>query len=342
MGIARASPRYLPDGTPLHNRLLAALPDADYARVLDHLRLKNVVTGDTLQANGARITEVYFPNGGVFSVTNQMRDGALVEVATIGREGMLGIGAFFGDRTAAGRTFQQVADGLLPSMTVARFVKETAAAGPFREVMGVYAQANLLQIMQCTACNALHDVSQRCCRWLLQTHDRVEGDEFELKHEFLAIMLGVHRPTVTVVLKDLQRAGLITSRYGRIRILKRTKLEAASCECHEVIRTHFARLGLSSRLTCVHEDCGGHHGFRGSTGESDDCRRVDYQRSGRSPIDAGDRGTAAGLGGHAAARAHGVRLSTHHHRSTPGARIDRQRAFSAAHTKRPRNSDVSV
>jgi CRP-like cAMP-binding protein len=86
------------------------------------------------------------------------------------------------------------------SLAVACFVKETAAPGPFREVIGAYAQANLLQIMQCTACNALHDVKQRCCRWLLQTHDRVEQDDFLVKHEFLAVMLGVHRPTVTVVL----------------------------------------------------------------------------------------------------------------------------------------------
>jgi CRP-like cAMP-binding protein len=238
------SPRFLSDGTPLHNRVLAALPDLDYSRILKHLRLKTAVTGATLQADGAPITEVYFPNAGVFSVTNQMRDGAVVEVATIGREGMLGIGAFFGDRTAAGRTFQQVPAGQLLSMAVAAFVKETAAPGRFREVIGVYAQANLLQIMQCTACNALHDVKQRCCRWLLQTHDRVDGDDFILKQEFLAVMLGVHRPTVTVVLRTLQRAGLITSRYGRISILKRKSLEAASCECHEVIRAHFARLGL--------------------------------------------------------------------------------------------------
>jgi len=244
MGAPRASSNHLPDGSPLHNRLLAALPTADYARVVKHLRSKRAITGETLQDSGSRITEVYFPISGVFSVTNEMRDGARVEVATIGREGMLGIGAFFGDRTAAGRTFQQVADGPLLAMAVARFIRETAAPGPFREVIGLYAQANLLQIMQCTACNALHNVTQRCCRWLLQTHDRVDGDVFLLKQEFLAVMLGVHRPTVTVVLRALQRKGLISSRYGRISILKRKRLEAASCECHEVISAHFARLGL--------------------------------------------------------------------------------------------------
>jgi CRP-like cAMP-binding protein len=98
--------------------------------------------------------------------------------------------------------------------------------------------------MQGTACNALHGVKQRCSRWLLQTQDRVGAREFLLKHDFLAIMLGVQRPTVTLVIGALQDAGLITSRYGRIRVLKRRRLEEASCECYEVIRAHFQRLGL--------------------------------------------------------------------------------------------------
>jgi len=149
------------------------------------------VTGRTLQAHGTPVTDVYFRNGGVFSVTNQMRDGVLVEVATVGSEGMLGIGV---------------------------------------------AHANLLQIMQGTACNALHGVRQRCCRWLLQTQDRVGSREFLLKQEFVVIMLGVHRSTVTVVMGTLQRSGLITTRYGRIRVLNRRKLERAACECYEVIR----------------------------------------------------------------------------------------------------------
>src|SRR6187200_1424599 len=133
MSRARApSLRRLPDGSLLHNRLLAALPRADYDRILRYVRMTTVTTGHTLHAHGARIKEVYFPNGGVFSVTNEMRNGPLVEVATVGCEGMLGIGVLFGDRTGTGRTFQQVADGLLPSMTASRFAKETAIVGPFR------------------------------------------------------------------------------------------------------------------------------------------------------------------------------------------------------------------
>jgi CRP-like cAMP-binding protein len=203
-----------------------------------------VTTGQTLHSHRARIKDVYFPNGGVFSVTNEMRDGPPVEVATVGREGMLGIGVFLGDRAGSGRTFQQVANGALPAMAVERFIKESATDGPFRAVIGLYAQANLLQIMQSAACNALHNVTQRSCRWLLQAHDRIDGDTFSLKQEFLAVMLGVHRPTVTIVLRTLQREGLISSRYGHIQIMRRKRLEAAACECYGVIRAHFERLGL--------------------------------------------------------------------------------------------------
>jgi hypothetical protein len=231
---ARTSTRVLTDGTPLRNQLLAALPSADYGRIATHLRLRSTVVGATLHEDGRRIDDVYFPNGGVFSVTNRMRDGALVEVATVGREGMLGVGVFLGDRAGAGRTMQQVPD-----------LKATAVHGVFREIISSYVQATLLQTMQCIACNALHDVSQRCCRWLLQIHDRVDTDDFALKQEFLAVMLGVRRPTVTDVLRLLKETGVISTRYGRIRVLRRRQLEAASCECYAVICGHFVRLGLA-------------------------------------------------------------------------------------------------
>jgi CRP-like cAMP-binding protein len=239
----RSSPRILPDGTPLQNHLLAGMPLAEYNRIAKHLRMQSTVVGDTLHEHGSRIDQVYFPNGGVVSITNHMRDGGLVEVATVGREGMIGVGVFLGDRSAYGRTMQQVPDGPLIALAVAPFLR-AASAGTFRKVMGQYAQAMILQTMQGTACNALHGVSQRCCRWLLQIHDRMDSDDFTLKQEFLAIMLGVHRPTVTVVLRVLQDTGLIASRYGHMRVISRKRLEAASCECYDVIRGHFMRLGL--------------------------------------------------------------------------------------------------
>ncbi len=236
--------RLLADGTPLHNRLLASLPAADYTPIARYLRLRSTAVGDTLHEDGCRIDEVFFPNGGVYSVTNRMRDGALVEVATVGREGMLGVGVFLGDRSACGHTLHQVPDGAVVALAVAPFLKATAGNGAFRQTVALYAQATLLETMQCTACNALHHVSQRCCRWLLQIHDRVDGDDFALKQESLAMMLGVHRPTVTVVLRTLRETGLIANRYGRMRVLRRRQLEAASCECYATIRGHFARLRL--------------------------------------------------------------------------------------------------
>ena len=99
-------------------------------------------------------------------------------------------------------------------------------------------------IMQSTGCMALHTVHERCCRWLLMTHDRVHKDEFHLSHEFLAMMLGATRPSVTIVAGTLQKAGLITYTHGRIKILDRQRLEEASCECYATVRGHFDRLGL--------------------------------------------------------------------------------------------------
>ena len=242
MGTARAPQRLLNDGTPLRNRLLAALPNDIYASVAKDIRLERVSLGDTLLEHGETISHVYFPNGGVYSVTNEMRDGSLVEVATVGCEGMLGVSVFLGDMLGAGRSLLQVPNGMVPKMAVGRFLKLTAEPGPFRTAVSQYAQANMLQMMQGTACNALHGLEQRCCRWLLQTHDRVDADEFQLKHEFLAIMLGTTRPWVTKVLGSLQKAGSISSRYGRITVLDRKKLERTSCECYEVIAGHFERL----------------------------------------------------------------------------------------------------
>src|SRR4029078_8274156 len=107
---SRSSPRVLPDGGPLQNQLLADLPADDYDRIAKHLRLESTIVRAALHEHGRRIADVYFPNGRVFSITNRMRDGALVEVATVGREGMLGVGVFLGDRSGAGRTMRKVAD----------------------------------------------------------------------------------------------------------------------------------------------------------------------------------------------------------------------------------------
>lgn len=240
--------RLLPDGTPLHKRLLGALPARDYARIVNHLQMIPVTTGRSLQEAGQPVTHVHFPNGGVFSVTNENAE------RRARRDGNRRTGGHARHRRVPGRSLGRRAN--IPTSAERPpagndrrpFVREIAPAGPFRNVVGLYAQAHVLQIMQGTACNALHGVKERCCRWLLQTQDRVGSTEFLLKHEFLAIMLGVHRPTVTLVIGALQHAGLISSRYGRIRVLKRRKLEDASCECLNVTRL--------SRRIFIGSECG--------------------------------------------------------------------------------------
>jgi CRP-like cAMP-binding protein len=186
---------------------------------------------------------VYFPNGGVVSVTAVLSDGTMVETATIGDEGMVGIESLFSEGAIApGETMIQVPDTSAEMMSAAAFRNESARGGALSDLMGRYAQIVIAQMMQSAACNARHQVQERCCRWLLMTHDRMHQQDFRLSHEFLAVMLGVRRQTVTVVAGTLQEAGLIRYTHGRVAVLNREGLERASCECYSVIRGHFDRL----------------------------------------------------------------------------------------------------
>jgi CRP-like cAMP-binding protein len=178
-------------------------------------------------------------------VTTGLKTGVLVEVATVGDEGMVGLEAFFGtDPLAQGDTMMQVADTSIEMLSVEAFAREIATRGALHDVMGRYAQLTVAQMMRSTACNALHHVQERCCRWLLMTHDRVHRDEFQLSHEFLGMMLGVRRQTVTVVAGTLQKAGLISYSHGHIRVVDRQGLEAAACECYDSIQEQVSRLHL--------------------------------------------------------------------------------------------------
>jgi len=227
------------------NRLLAALPDDDFRRLLPHLKTIAIKPKQILHKSGEHLQDVYFPNGGVVSVTTMLPDGTMVEVATVGDEGMVGIEAVFVDGAIAqGDTLLQVPDTNAVKVSVATFRRELAERGALHDLMGRYAVTVMAQMMQSTACNALHQVQERCARWLLMTHDRMHQQDFNLSHEFLAVMLGVHRPTVTVVARSLQDAGLITYRHGRVKVLDRKGLEAASCHCYPIIRAHFDRLRL--------------------------------------------------------------------------------------------------
>jgi CRP-like cAMP-binding protein len=226
------------------NRLLSSLPRLDFARLRPHLRTVPIAVRQILHPRNEPIQEIYFPNGGVASVTAVMRDGSMVEIATIGDEGLVGMNAFFGPGLMSGESMMQVPDTDAEVMSVQAFHNELARRGAFYDAVQVYSQALVMLMMQSTACMALHSVQERCCRWLLMTHDRIRRDDFQLSHEFLAMMLGSTRPTVTIVAGALQKAGLIKYTHGHMRIANRPGLEEASCECYATVKEHFDRLGL--------------------------------------------------------------------------------------------------
>jgi CRP-like cAMP-binding protein len=241
----RVIPIRPPPGEPRpKNQLLSSLPRADFARLRPHLRTVSITVKQILHPRNEPIREVYFPNGGVASVTAVMRDGAMVEIATIGDEGVVGMNAFFGPAVMSGEAMQQVGDTNAEAMSVQAFRNELDRRGAFYNSIQGYSQGLVILMMQSTACMALHSVHERCCRWLLMTHDRVRRGDFQLSHEFLAMMLGSTRPTVTVVAGALQKAGLIKYTHGRMTIVDRQGLEAASCECYATVKEHFDRLGL--------------------------------------------------------------------------------------------------
>jgi CRP-like cAMP-binding protein len=171
-----------------------------------------------------------------------MNDGQVAEITTIGNEGVVGAHVFLGEAESIGDTIVQVPDGGMFTMPVDAFNAEMHRRGAFYNVIMRYQAALTNQIMQTSVCNSLHSAEERACRWLLMTHDRVGRDEFQLTHEFMAAMLGVRRPTVTLIAGSLQRAGLISYRRGHITIVSREGLESASCECYESAKASYRRL----------------------------------------------------------------------------------------------------
>jgi CRP-like cAMP-binding protein len=189
----------------------------------------------------APIDYVYFPTSGVCSAIATTVEGHGIEVATVGDEGMVGLPAILGNANAFNEVVMQVPGAAL-RMPVKQLEKERAAESRLFKLLVLYHYFVLAQASQSVACNALHNVRQRCSRWLLMTHDRVHSGQLHLTHEYLAIMLGVRRSSVTEVLKPLQEKGLLTSRRGIITILNRAGLEKQSCECYGVIRDEYRRL----------------------------------------------------------------------------------------------------
>jgi CRP-like cAMP-binding protein len=234
------------------NKLLAALPDDDLGRLMPSLTPVPFTFKKYFHKQGELIDRVIFPSSGVASVVNVMADGRMVETATVGNEGAMGSSVFLGGDIALADGFVQVpGDGPALAMSTAAFRTELARRGPFYDLLSRYSQALQSLIMQSTACNVLHSVEERCARWLLMTHDRVAGAELHLTHEFLGMMLGTRRPTVTLVLGTLAKAGLIHTTMKKIVVVDRKGLEAASCECYEMVRASFERLLPPARYEII-------------------------------------------------------------------------------------------
>jgi CRP-like cAMP-binding protein len=216
----------------IQNGLLSALPPEDYKRLAPTLELVPLKLKELLQKPGSPVEHVYFPGGGFCSIVTVLEDGSMVEVATVGREGMVGLAALSDGRSGSSAVMVQGETETCYRMAASDFRREMDRQGAFYGLLNRYTQAHMGFIMQSTACNAMHSVEQRLARWLLLAHDRMATDEFPLTQEFVAMMLGAARPTVTIVAGTLQKAGLITYRRGKVTILDRKKLESASCECY--------------------------------------------------------------------------------------------------------------
>jgi CRP-like cAMP-binding protein len=215
------------------NRLLAALPPSDWDRLRPAFDIVPLVLKALLHNPGEAIDYVYFPGGGFCSIVTVLEDGNMVEVATIGREGMVGVTASADGNPSTAATMVQGESETCYRMGVRAFRGEMEAHGAFYILVSRYTEAHLGVVMQSVACNALHRVEHRLARWLLMAHDRVEADRFPLTQEFAAMMLGAARPTVSIAAAALQTAGLISYRHGHVTILNRENLERASCECYQ-------------------------------------------------------------------------------------------------------------
>lgn len=224
------------------NRLIAALPQRDKELLLPHLHVLSLKRGTVLIEAGEDVTRCYFPcDGMIASLIVALADGTMAETATVGREGAIGGIVSLGHKPAFARAIVQIGG---PAMRIdsERLEELKSQSASLRDVISRYADCLLAQLLQSVACNVLHSLEPRFCRWLLHVHDRSGGGDVPLTQEMLAEMLGVQRTTVTAVAAALQAKGLIQTRRGRVVILDRDGLESISCSCHSAVVDHFERV----------------------------------------------------------------------------------------------------
>lgn len=222
------------------NRLLAMLPQDEYQRLRQHLEYIETGVRFVVYERDAPIRHIYFPVDGAHSVIAIMEDGGAVEVGTIGCEGFSGVDVMTGAETALETTIVQIPGASL-RLPLHAFIAALDGDTALRRVCTLYLQVYLAQVSQSVACNRLHTLEQRFARWVLMSHDRVRHQSFYLTQEFLADMLGVYRPSVTLVARTFQQAGLLKYARGSMTILDRAGLEEASCECYDVVRRRYEK-----------------------------------------------------------------------------------------------------
>ena len=223
---------------PVPNRILRALGKSEYEALEPHMELLRLPMGRIVHEAEQEMEYVYFPNHGVISMLTVLENGDVIEIATVGNEGMADLSVFLGLRVSHSRLLVQIPGDTL-RMHRDVFIDYVSRFDSLRVALGHYMVAMFTQVSQSAACNRLHPVEERAARWLLMTHDRVDSDTFPITHDFLASMLGVRRPSVTLAAGILQKAGLIRYSRGRLTILDRDGLEEASCECYEIVRSQF-------------------------------------------------------------------------------------------------------
>jgi CRP-like cAMP-binding protein len=228
-------------GPPRRNRLLAALPAAEWARLESHLEPVEMPLGRVLYESGMRIGHVYFPTTAIVSLLYVLIDGSSAEIAIVGNDGLVGIALFMGGESTPSRALVQ-SEGWAYRMAAPILKREFAHGGATQHLMLRYTQALLTQMAQTAVCNRHHSIDQQLCRWLLLSLDRLMGRDLQMTQELIANMLGVRREGVTEAAGKLQAAGLIHYSRGRITVLDRHGLEARCCECYEVVRREYERL----------------------------------------------------------------------------------------------------
>jgi CRP-like cAMP-binding protein len=227
--------------TPKQNHLLAALPEAEYARLLPDLELIPMPLGWALYESGGQLSYMYFPTTSIVSLLYVMESGASAEIAISGNEGLVGISLFMGGESTPSRAVVQSA-GNGYRLKASALKREFALGGNLQHLALRFTQALITQMAQTAVCNRHHSVDQQLCRWLLLSLDRLPGNELRMTQELIANMLGVRREGVTEAAGKLQAAGLIHYSRGKITVLDRPKLEQRVCECYGVVKKEFDRL----------------------------------------------------------------------------------------------------